>query len=487
VAATYLVENGTSIRDLNRIFREELEAGTWTVRFFTPMKKEEIFVEIDPRTSRVIGFHKYQDERNPGPALSQDAALAIARGAFASYGIDGSRFELKDALSFPQPRRRDWLFHFEERTPLGAQAFRRISIRVAGSEITQFNKHVYVPEHVRRDAETQTLMHIVLFALKIAGVVTLLALIVTGIIFASRAHGLPWRRALRWTAILSIIPIAASVAQYESMLFSYNTSVAWETFRIRLLTDFVRNVGLQAGLLFLALAGLEASLPYALSLVRSEGRARFGRSAAVAAVTALALAVVVDAGLEWLSIAFPSMARIDLHVSAAIATPFSSLINGSQAVVAAIIVSGAIALYALALRKHAALITIAAVFCALIDPSVTARQAPLMLIESLLVALLVWLVARFLLDGNPLAWPLAVFLGIVLETAAVLLAQHRSDLTAHAIALAVFAAAALVWSAVSWPNRSQPAASAGSSTSFPRIEGPADASPTSPPTSGKSA
>lgn len=478
VAATYLVENGMTIKQLTRVFREQLEAGTWTVRFFTPMKKEEIFVEVDPRTSRVIGFHKYQDERNPGPALSQDQALAIARRAFAAYGVDGSRFELREALRYQQPRRRDWLFHFEERTPIGAQAFRRISIRVAGNEITQFNKHVHIPESVQRDAETRTLIHMVLLILKITGTVALLALIVTGIIFASRAHGLPWRRALRWTLLLSIIPIAASVAQYESMLFGYNTSVAWETFRIRLATDFVRNTGLQAGLLFLALASLEASLPYALSLIRKEGRARFGRSAAVAAVTALALAVVADVALEWLSIAFPTMARIDFHVPGALSTPFPSLIDGGQAVVAAIIVSGAVALYALALRKYAALLTIAAVFCALIDPTVTARQAPLMLIESLVGALLVWLVARYILDGNPLAWPLVVFLAVVLQTAAVLLAQHRYDLIAHGVALTVFAAAALVWSAVSWPNRSLPAASAGSSTSFRRTEEREDGSPT---------
>ena len=461
VAATYLVRNGVTIRDLARIFRERLEAGTWTVRFFTPLKKEEIFVEVDPRTQRVIGYHKYQDERNPGPSLTRDQALAIAKGAFATYGIDGSAFEGKEALSFQQPRRRDWLFHFEERAALASapgeapgaggrgarppSAYRRISIRVAGAEVTQFNKHVHIPESVRREAGTQTLLHMLLLGLKIAGTVTLLALVVTGIVLASRAHGLPWRRALRWTALLSLIPIAASLTQYEGMLFGYNTSVAWETFRIRLATDFVRNVGLQAGLIFLALAGLEAAVPYALSLGGREARARFGRSAAIAAVTTLSIAVVADVALQWLNFLLPAASRIELHIPPAISKPIPSLIDSLQAISAAVIVCGAVALYSSALRKHAAMVTIAAVFCALVDPSVTPAQMPLMLVEAIVGAVLVWVVGRYVLDGNPLAWPLAVFLGVTLQTAAALLTQHRTDLLAHGVALLVIAAVSLVW------------------------------------------
>ena len=485
IAATYLVQN-TSVQELTKIFRDRLEAGTWTVRFFTPMKKEEIFVEVDPRTSRVIGYHKYQDEQNPGPSLAQPQALAIAQRAFASFAIDVNQFELKEALSFQQPRRRDWLFHFQERDALGAQAFRRVSVRVAGSEVTQFNKHVHIPESVRREATTETLMHVILLAMKIAGSVALLALIVTGVILASRAHGLPWRRAARWTLVLSIIPIASSVAQYEQMLFAYNTSVAWETFRISLATNFVRNVALQAGLLFIALAGLEAAVPYALSLGTREGRARFGRGAVAAALTALGVVVIADVALEWVNALFPRAAQISLSIPGSIATPWPSLIDASQAIIAALIVSGAVAMYSVALRKHAALITIVAVFCALADPSVTPAQAPLMLVRALLIALLVWVVARYIFGANPLAWPLVVFLAITLQTAAVLLSNHRPDLVAHGVALLVLAAAAIVWSGASWLNRSTPAAFAGSSTSSPPIAAPEGESPTSPPTSARS-
>jgi hypothetical protein len=95
IAATYLVHKGVSIPDLTRIFREKIEAGTWMVRFFTPMQKEEVFVEVDPRKSRMVGYHKYQDEAKPGPSLPQQAALTLASRAFRTYGLDPQEFELK--------------------------------------------------------------------------------------------------------------------------------------------------------------------------------------------------------------------------------------------------------------------------------------------------------------------------------------------------------------------------------------------------------
>jgi len=445
IAATYLVRSGMSIPDLVRVFRTRIEAATWSVRFFTPMKKEEYFVEVDPRTSRAIGYHKYLEERGPGPALAEPAALEIARRAFATYGIDVNAFDVKEALSFQQPNRRDWLFHFQERTPIAAQAYRRVTVRVAGAEVTQFNKNVKVPDSVVREANTQTLLNVVLFALKIIGAITLLALVVAGIVMASRAHGLPWRRALRWTLILSIIPIASIIARYEPSLFGYQTSMAWETFRVRQITDFVIDFAKQAGILFLALAGLEATIPYAMSLVTREGRMRFGRGAAIAALTAIAILTIVDVAMQWTVIVWPSAASISLSVPENAGTPLPALVDGAQALFGAIAISGAVALYAYALRKWVALITMAALFCVSVDPLATNAQAPLMLAHAAAFAVVAWLVARYVLDANPLAWPLAVFLASTLQTAALLLQNHRPDLIANGLAMIAFALLALAW------------------------------------------
>lgn len=445
IAATWLIHNGMSIEKLLDTFRNRIEAGTWTVRFFTPMKKEEIFVEVDPRTSRVVSYHRYQDERNLGRTLPQDAAVALARRAFATFGLDEREFDVKEAQSFQQPRRRDWLFHFDEKTPLAPRAHRRVTVRIGGGAVTQFNKTIKVPDSVYREATTQTLLNVVLFAMKIVGMVTLLALVITGLILATRSHGLPWRRALRWTLILSVIPIASFAARSESLLFGYSTSIAWETFAIGVVTSFIREVALQVGVMFLALAGLEATVPYAMSLVTREGRARFGRGAVVAAVTALAIGVVAIVVQQFVAHAFPLAASVSLVVPQEVATPLPAVVETLQALFGAIIFAAAVALYSNAIRTHAAMVAIIAIFCASVDPLATPAQAPLMFARALAVALLAWVIARYVLNGNPLAWPLTIFLSSLLQTAAVLLQNHRPDLIGNGIALIVFAIAAMLW------------------------------------------
>src|SRR5205085_2989754 len=83
IAANYMLRNGLSMRALLDVMRTKIEAATWMVRAFTPMQKEEYFVEIDPRDARVVGYHKYQDEKRPGARLDQAPAQAIAQNAFA--------------------------------------------------------------------------------------------------------------------------------------------------------------------------------------------------------------------------------------------------------------------------------------------------------------------------------------------------------------------------------------------------------------------
>ncbi|MDP9360467.1 MAG: CPBP family intramembrane metalloprotease [Acidobacteriota bacterium] len=228
LAVDYILRSGMTVQSLAGVMQTKIPTATWMVRSFAPQVKDEYFIEVDPRASRVAGYHKYQDERRAGPHLEQPQALAIAQGAFARYGADVRGFDLKEALNFQQPNRRDWLFHFQERRPLVADAWRRISVRVAGAEVTQFSTTVKVPDSVYR--EPTTLLNIVFTVLRIIGALAILSLIVAGFVIALRRQRFPWQRALRWTLALAIIPLISVAARWESTLFQYNTSIRWETF-----------------------------------------------------------------------------------------------------------------------------------------------------------------------------------------------------------------------------------------------------------------
>ena len=451
VAATYIARR-IGIRRITDVFRDRIEAGTYSVRFFTPGQKEEHFVEVDPRTSRVIGYHKYQDEQNAGAQLEREAALAIARRAFATYGVDAARFDLREALTYQQPRRRDWLFHFEERTPIVADAYRRATVRVAGSEVTQFAKHVKVPHAAYREAEKRTVANVILGLLQLVATIAALAIVIIGLITATRRAHLPWRRAAKWALVFSIIPIARVVAGYEESLFGYGTSVAWETFRVQLAINALVQIGRDVALVFIAVAGIDAVLPHASRLLGRDGRARFGRSAALSALAAIAAVIVVftavDAGVAALQPSAVVVSSVDAPDE--VVEPLPALLAIGGALLLAVILSGAIALVASVFadvqRKWIpAAIAIALVFCFTIDPRATPVELPLMLLSSIVVAAMTWLIARHLLGANPLAWPLAAFGALALDSALTLLRHDRPDLRANGIALLVVVALVFVW------------------------------------------
>ena len=449
-AAEYMLGHGLSMQALVDIFSSRIPAGTWTVRFFTPMKKEEYFVEVDPRTSRAIGFHKYQDEKAPGARLEQAQALEIARGAYAQHGVDGTAFDLKEALSYQQPNRRDWLFHFEEKKPLAAEAFRRETVRVAGAEVTQFTTTVHAPESVYRAAASQTLRNVVIAVLRIIGGIAMLALIVSGIVAASIRHRPNWIRALRWTLALAIVPLLGIAAEYESSLFGYSTSVQWDTFFTGYAVDILRDAGIRLGILFLAIVAIDASIPYALDSLSREGRARFGRAALVTALTAIASFAAVRAIIQLIAARFPAAADVSLEISNAVAIPFPSVLAIGEALFDAVVASGVIAAFAFGLSsirkkpwlRDAAVIAI--VFCASLHPDATLVQTPLMLLRAAVLALLVFAIARFVLNGNVLAWPLAIFMAVMLN-ALKSMAQHRLDLHLNAAVVAIAIVAAMIW------------------------------------------
>ena len=452
-AATYMVRRGMSVRDLTNVMRTKIQAATIMVRFFTPLQKTEYFVEIDPRAKRVAGYHKYADERAAGTRLERDAALAIATQAFARYGTSAAGFDLKEALSYQQPNRRDWLFHFEEKRPLVAQAFRRVTVRVMGSEVTQFASTVKVPEAVYREARQQTLINILLLILRALGAIAALALVVSGFIMATRHGRMLWRRAARVTALLAIIPIARALATRELRLFTYNTAMAWDTFLLNVTTDVVRTAGLQILMLFVAIAAIYSVVPFAPALLSRDGRARFGRHAVIAVLTTIGLLVSGRAALRLIPNAFPAIASVsEISVPDAVVLPAPVLLEIAIAIVGAIVFSGAVSLFATAVsawknRSAAAIATMAIVFCIALDSGASREELPMTIGTSLALAALVWVIARWILDANPLAWPLAALVISLIESGATLAQNHRPDLQIQAWIVFAVAGATLIWAA----------------------------------------
>ena len=452
VAAQYLARHGLPMPDIVAIMRQRVRAADWMVRTFTPMQKREYRVEVDPRTSAVVGYHRFQDEKAPGPRLEEAAAQTIARSAFATYGFDASAFDVKESLSFQQPARRDWLLHFQERKPLVADAWRRVSVRVAGDEVTQFAATVKIPDAEYRKESERTLLNVAFLLANLIGTLSLLALIIAGMITATRKQHFPWQRALRWTLALSFIPLAGAALRLWKAPYGYDTTEQWQTFISGAVTGAAAHLGFDLGILFLFIAGLIVIYPFAPELLSRESRARFGRCAAVAALTAVALFLIRHAAMELIGTAWPGAAMLRISVPQSVDTPFPAFFAIGSALLRAIELSGAAALFWIAVApfRHRVpwlppAITIAVLFFAQIDRGADTLQIPLMLVDALTGALLVWIAARYVLRDNLLAYPLAIALTLLLQDAAGMLGNDRIDLKANAIATLGAAIVLLTW------------------------------------------
>jgi membrane protease YdiL (CAAX protease family) len=457
VAVDYLLRHGLSMQSLLAVMHTKIPTATWMVRDFAPQVKDEYFIEVDPRASRVAGYHKYQDERRAGPRLEQPQALAIAQAVFARYGADVRAFDLKEALNFQQPNRRDWLFHFQERAPLAADAWRRISVRVAGAEVTQFTTTVKVPDSVYR--EPTTLLNIVFTLLRVLGVLTILSLVVAGFVIALRRQRFPWQRALRWTFALAIIPLISIAMRWELTLFEYNTSITWQTFITNQSINIIRNVGLHLGAIFLAVAGLAAAYPEAFQLARRDSRARLGRSAAIAALTAISVAVLFRIAEQAIALRFPALTSVHgLNAPEFVAIPLPALLGIASTIIRTLMVCAVFGLFMLALRGFTArpwlpaTIATIAIFLAALDASANLKETPLMLFSAAVTAALAFILIRYILGTNLLAYPLTIAVALLLGNGADLLQNHRPDLTVNGIVEIVVAVALLLWAAIPTMN-----------------------------------
>jgi hypothetical protein len=137
-----------------------------------------------------------------------------------------------------------------------------------------------------------------------------------------------------------------------------------------------------------------------------------------------------------------------------VALPLPSIWAIGNAVILALLASAAAGLFVYALRTFSRVpwlpdaIGVAILFCLTLESSVTAKQLPSTILGTLIAALILWALVRYVLGANLLAYPLAVLIAQLLLGGATLLQNQRQDLIVNGIVMLVAAAAAALWAAL---------------------------------------
>lgn len=215
----------------------------WTIRFArfqgdVAERAEEYQVSVDGQGRSFRVSHDLPEAR-PGKTLSVDEARAIARAALtANFQIAPDTVKEITAEASKRPARGDWTFEFKDTRDFGLpEGEARIAIEIAGDEVADAYRYVYVPEDWRRNERAErNIPSIVSVACTIAIVMVVVTGAVIGIIQWSRGRPYSPRTFLvfligmfllsamsllnNWPALLSQFPTAQPVMLQAAVLVS---------------------------------------------------------------------------------------------------------------------------------------------------------------------------------------------------------------------------------------------------------------------------
>lgn len=147
------LERTLGLEKANRVYTEEVKLWRWQLRWFRPLRKEEVRVAVTP-AGEVVGFRREIGEEAPGARLERGEARRRAEEFLAA----GTSFRLQEltfveASTEERAARRDHSFVWEKTGWKIGDATFRVQVDVLGDSVGVFRQYVRVPESWTRDYE----------------------------------------------------------------------------------------------------------------------------------------------------------------------------------------------------------------------------------------------------------------------------------------------------------------------------------------------
>jgi len=236
-----------SVKEINRIYDEQVPGVLWRVRYFKDLQPEEFAVVLRP-DGGLQGFWHKPAEKDKGASLDKEAAAKIAEDYLREQKqIDLEKWTLVEDESKKQPNRIDHDLTWQSKTPLDANsgaglnynsadhAYERMELRVLGDEPMNFRTYIKIPDDFVQKQEEGSLARTLFVILKIVAGVT--AGILVLVFYFVRTHkdpgaNVPWRRLALW----ALVGVAAYLCQFllgkgiPETLIEYSTAFPWKLF-----------------------------------------------------------------------------------------------------------------------------------------------------------------------------------------------------------------------------------------------------------------
>lgn len=353
LAAKYLLER-RPLSAVANMFDRNRPLQHWLTRYFKSLDQEEAFVSVHPENGKVLGFQHVIPEDRPGADLDSQLALRIAATFAAAQGWDLSAMELKESSSEKKKARRDHTLIWEAKDgdPRNVDETRyRISITVAGDQVSGGRAYWKVPEGYARLRSRRNALSIAVLLLRIAVPVGVVIWGVILLIQNIRKGFVPWRPSLRVALPVTFIAVSGMLLSARLLLKGYNTAIPLHTF------EAMMGVGLliSAVFLFLMLIGavgfITSFYPDVLHSFTAPNRKLFGVDAAMVTLMAIGLSLALNQLGALLMDRFHGQAIPSVNTPDLIASAFPALAACAGAVRSLVLGSALLALVAVLIEK----------------------------------------------------------------------------------------------------------------------------------------
>lgn len=235
----------------------QVRLWSWSHRYFKPLDKEEVRVDVSPEGG-VIGFSHLVAEELAGASLDEAEARARVESFLAeAFGLAPEGLTFIESHREDRPARRDWTFTFERADWRAGDATYRFQVEVHGDEVAAYREFLKVPEawtqsyqHLRSANETTALVA----ALGI--VLTILAAVVV-LVRESRRGNVRWRLVLVMSAVAFVLVLLLSLNEIPVALYWFDTTGTFGAFLARQVLGGLGAAGGQSLLILILVAAAE--------------------------------------------------------------------------------------------------------------------------------------------------------------------------------------------------------------------------------------
>jgi len=224
------LERQLGLKRANSLMGNEVKLWRWGHRWFRPVQKEEVRIEVTTR-GEIASFLHTITEDAPGADLPADAARALAESfLFLEISRPINELEFIDVQSQKRTARTDHVFTWQVRGVAYAGASHRISVTVQGNRVDGFRDYLKIPEEWSRNYsrlrslnESTSEVDLFFFVLLGVGMLVTLGRNV-------RLQNVRWSTALTFGAICFALQFLSSLNEFPLTEFGFDTTDSYAGF-----------------------------------------------------------------------------------------------------------------------------------------------------------------------------------------------------------------------------------------------------------------